>query len=345
LPFISICIPTYNRAEFIEAAVRSALEQTYPNFEIVVVDDGSTDATPEIMRRLACEKIRYIIKEHSGGPKTRNRCIAEARGDFIVWLDSDDVILPGTLARYTAELGLHPDVDVLYGDLQIANEKLVSEGLWVYRNYHGWRESLLSDTMLENRIPNVCTLVRKSCYTKVGDYNDAFPRAHDYEFWTRLVPVGIFKRVNAPVGIYRRHDQSLSKVSKKPDTSFEARAVKAMIERHGLRSLFPFAYGISTSSVRGDAYGWMIASLLMLKYADFKAAMDFATRSVDSMRLSDNETLRSLLDQTLNGKSGIRTKDAGSNRANEFQQFVETATHAYGIGQSGMCAKACARLS
>jgi glycosyltransferase involved in cell wall biosynthesis/tetratricopeptide (TPR) repeat protein len=89
----------------------------------------------------------------------------------------------------------------------------------------------------------------------------------------------------------------------------------------------------------------MIASLLMLKYADFKAAMDFATRSVDSMRLSDNETLCSLLDQTLNGKSGIRTKDAGSNRANEFQQLVETATHAYGKGQSGMCAKACARLS
>src|SRR5690606_31222133 len=90
-PFISICVPTYNRGNYIEATLRSALESVYSNYEIVVVDDGSTDETAAVVKRLSSEKIRYVLKEHNGGPGTRNRCVAEAKGDFILWLDSDDL--------------------------------------------------------------------------------------------------------------------------------------------------------------------------------------------------------------------------------------------------------------
>ncbi|HAV64935.1 MAG TPA: hypothetical protein DCY13_21510, partial [Verrucomicrobiales bacterium] len=260
--FFSICVPTYNRARFLTEALNSALNQTWPNFEIVVVDDGSTDDTAAVMKRCNDPRVRYVLKEHSGGPATRNRCVKEARGEFLVWLDSDDALLPGTLERYAQELARHPEVDVLYGHLQVADENLRVGDRWLYRDYHGWPAALLADTLVENRIPNVCTLVRKVCYERFGGYNPAFPRAHDYEFWSRLAGAARFKSVGEDVGIYRRHEQSLSKVNKKVDTSHEARLVRAMLEQHPLAAVLPGCYAAGAPRAHGDARAWALASLI-----------------------------------------------------------------------------------
>lgn len=340
-PFISICVPTYNRAQFIEQTLTSALQQTHQNFEIVVVDDGSTDGTARVLKRITDPRVRYILKEHSGGPETRNRCIAEAHGEFLVWLDSDDLLLPDTLARYTAALREHPQVDVLYGNLQVADDRLNIIERWVYRDYHGWGATLLGDTVLENRIPNVCTLVRKSCYARVGGYNPAFPRAHDYDFWTRLTPVASFKSVNADVGIYRRHEQSLSKVRQQVNTSYEAKAVKAMIERHSLRALFPSCYSIGTPTAHGEARAWLIAALVMMKYGELASAVEFAGRSAGCAELGLNTRISGLL-QVVSG----RTRSLpGAKAADEFGRLVEQAARLFASGQVQSCAQVCAKLT
>jgi glycosyltransferase involved in cell wall biosynthesis len=102
-PFVSVVIPTYNRARQIEAALESVLAQTYPEFEVIVVDDGSTDGTGEALRQLITQPggrgapIRYFFQPNQGQSMARNKGIAEARGEWIAFLDSDDVWLPEKL--------------------------------------------------------------------------------------------------------------------------------------------------------------------------------------------------------------------------------------------------------
>ncbi|HYG22023.1 MAG TPA: glycosyltransferase family 29 protein [Verrucomicrobiae bacterium] len=338
-PLITICVPTYNRAAYIEQTIQSALRQKYGNFEVVVVDDGSTDNTVEVMSRITDPRVRFIQKEHSGGPHTRNRCIAEARGELLVWLDSDDVILPHTLATYAETLTANPDADVVYGNLQVADANLNVSDLWIYRDYHGWRDALVSDLIVENRIPNVCTLVRKSCYAMVGGYNPDFPRAHDYEFWTRLAPGHVFKSVNMEVGIYRRHEQSLSKLSARPDTSYEAKAVKAMLERHDLRTLFPFCYSVNAVSARGDARAWLMAAWILTNYGDMRSAAQCAQRSVKAADLGLNTRLLPLLQTT----AGLPASPSRGN--DKLATILENGRRAWAAGNPLKAIEACEQLN
>lgn len=342
-PFVSICVPTHNRAPFIGKTLESALTQTYPNFEVVVVDDGSTDNTAAIMAQICDPRVRFIVKEHSGGPATRNRCIAEARGEFVLWLDSDDALLPNTLELYIAAIRQHPDVDVFYGNLLVADEHLTIRGRWNYRDYHGWRDTLFSDAIIENRIPNVAALVRKSCYEEVGGYNPAFPRAHDYEFWLRLTPVATMKSVHADTGIYRRHEESLSQLSKPADTSYEANAVKAMLAKHELSALFPFCYAADAPVQNGNARAWLIASLIMVKYGDLAAAAELAKRSVDCVDFGQNADVSDILQMAVSGSRS--QKSAKAKPHDEFAKLVAIAKKQFAAGQVRQCAQACAQLT
>ena len=319
-PFVSICVPTYNRAQFIGKTLESAFGQTYPSFEVVVVDDGSTDNTADVMAQIHDPRMRFIVKEHSGGPETRNRCIAEARGEFLLWLDSDDALLPNTLELYVTAIRQHPDVDVFYGNLLVADEHLSVRGRWNYNDCHGWRDTLFSDAIIENRIPNVAALVRKSCYGKVGGYNPAFPRAHDYEFWLRLAPVATMKSVHADTGIYRRHEESLSQLCKSADTSYEANAVKAMLAKHELNALFPFCYAVGAPAQNGNARASLIASLIMVKYGDLGAAVELAKRSVEHLRHSPGGCRGKVFSAVHENKTARRICQARGGRKETFRR-------------------------
>ncbi len=349
-PFFSICIPTYNRARFIRETIESALKQTYSRFEIVIVDDGSTDDTAEIVGQHRAENLRYIRKEHSGGPATRNRCIAEARGEFLVWVDSDDVILPRTLEIYASALERHPEVDVLYGDLRIINEQSEGDAIWIYRDYLGWPGALLGDLFFENRIPNVCTLVRKNAYERVGGYADGFPRAHDYEFWTRLAAVGCVHRVNEVVGLYRQHGNSLSEHKGKTDTSYEARAVQGLIEKHGLRRLLPACFHPDVPEERSMAWAWLLAAVVMFKYGQMSAGADYLKRSLQADVTPDAATIDRLYRAAMGVRGGSSQRNRRSNAPAArgepaFVALTEQAVAAYRSGDAGQCARACAALT
>lgn len=348
-PLISICIPTYNRAALLGEAVRSAIGQTYRRIEIVVVDDGSTDETRREIAQFSDPRVRYIGKEHSGGPATRNRCIAEARGEYLVWLDSDDALLPGTVERYVRELRCFPEVDVLYGHLEVVDSGMASQGTWFYQDYYGWSEALLADSAVLNRIPNVCTLVRKACYDAVGGYRDEYPRAHDYEFWTRLAPTGVFRLVPEVVGRYRRHEQSLSKLTGGADTRYEARAVQAMVERHGLRPLFPLCHAGAGTVEEGNARAWLMVAAIMLAYGDLAGACRAAREGLAAGPLSEDESVLGLLRNLLDvrrtadrGKSGRARRPSGQE---SVSALLDSAVRGYLDGDAGEASRAAARLT
>ena len=342
-PLITIAVPTYNQARFLAEAVQSALHQTYAHLEVVIVDDGSTDDTETVLRSFADSRIRCFTKEHSGGPATRNRCIAEARGEFIVWLDSDDFLLADTLALYVAELQRNPGLDVLYGNLLLGDERLCVQEVWTYIDYQGWSETLLADSALENRIPNVGTLVRTACYQRFGPYNPAFPRAHDYEFWTRLASAASVKSIQTEVAIYRRHEDSLSRLKKPADTRHEANALKGLLSRHSLPELFPFCYPAGGPLHHGDARALSVASLLMVKYGDVPAAIAHARKSVEAAELEPNVEILHIL-ETLEGRAPASSRSK-SGSSDEFTSLVDTAKRQFAAGNVQACAKACARLS
>lgn len=278
-PFFSILIPSFNRGLFLEEALRSALSQTYTHYEVVLVDDGSTDDTPARVRSYASPRIRYIPKEHTGAPDTRNRCVREATGEFLVWLDSDDVLMPFALARYSDVLKAYPDLDVIYGDLLVTDKDLVPREELAYPDWYGRNAELLAKLFFGNAIPNPGTVVRKECYERIGGYDKSYPRAHDYEWWVRLAPTGRFKHAGARVVKWRWHESNMSSGSVKFDTSYDARIVRSMLQRHGLKVLMPQFDWARSPSVKAEASAWLLAARRLLELGDVRGAKECSERS------------------------------------------------------------------
>jgi glycosyltransferase involved in cell wall biosynthesis len=237
---ISICIPTYNRTQYLKETIQNALNQDYDNFEIVIVDDGSTDNTKALVQSFQSDKIRYIQKAHEGAPQTRNRCIQEARGKYILWLDSDDLLEDGVVAAHCKATHLYPDVDVHYGDIRVfGDNSKTGRTEYRYENYYQNNAALISALTTRNRIPNPGTLIKKSLFKKTGTYNESFTRAHDYEFWTRAANIGVFRHLGRYTLHYRWHDSNMSSDSVAIDRCFESKILSAHLKRHSLEKLFP----------------------------------------------------------------------------------------------------------
>ena len=238
--FVSIVIPTHNRAPLLKAAIESALAQSYPNFEIVVIDDDSDDETAQIVRAFDSARIRYIRKHHSGAPDTRNLGIREAQGEFILWLDDDDLLLPSALESQVRVAQANPSADVIFGK-HIKFDHATGEILGVL-NPKDWSfkpEMLFNGLLGACPIPNPGTLVRRSAYEEIGEYNLSFSRAHDYEFWSRAVAKLTFVKNHAVLCKYRVHATNMS-TGQFIDQSFESLIVRIMVARYGFDRLFPW---------------------------------------------------------------------------------------------------------
>ena len=244
----SICIPSFNRANFLKETIQSALNRSSEKSEIIIIDDGSTDNTEDICKSFSSEKLRYICKDHTGAPETRNRAIQEAEGTYILWLDSDDLLKPNTINDYIQAITNFPDVDVFYGDLEIIDAQGNFKRALQYPDYYNQNEVLLSRLLIANAIPKPGTLVKRSVYQNYRDYNLDYKRAHDYEFWCRVATKIKFKHVGTFVCKWRWHDTNMSSGSVQFDTSYDIQIKKELLKSYSLQALFP--HRPSTSSRR-----------------------------------------------------------------------------------------------
>jgi glycosyltransferase involved in cell wall biosynthesis len=236
-PFVSICIPTYDRERLLGEAVASALAQDYPNFEVVVVDDGSTDGTQAVLRAFADPRLCPVRQDNAGRPAARNRCVQEARGEYLLWLDSDDVLLPGVVRDAVHTLGQFPDADIVYGDLESVDADLLPLRVENYRDWYRNPEGLLAAMAFWNELPNPGTLVRRRCYDALGPYAADYPRAQDYEWFTRVPGRAEVKHLGRTVCKWRHHDNGRATTGR--DLEYDCRIVEAMLAAHPLRALCP----------------------------------------------------------------------------------------------------------
>ncbi|WP_368655329.1 glycosyltransferase family 2 protein [Castellaniella ginsengisoli] len=234
-PFFSVVMPVYNREAYLEEAMRSVLSQGFDDFELIISDDGSTDKSLQIAESFDDPRIRILRGHHGGGASARNRGLAAARGEFIVWIDSDDIQESGALATLRKAIHDTPDADVFYGDLIAFDDG--DPAKTARTNYPDYfNQDIVPGLFRGNMLPNPGTAVRKALYDQYGDYDVSFRRCHDYQIWTRLAETARFKKVDAFLCRWRQHGGSLSSTTSK---FFEGRVVMDMFDRYPASRLFP----------------------------------------------------------------------------------------------------------
>lgn len=207
-PLFTIGIVTYNRADLLANAIDSALRQSDPDFELLVVDDGSTDETPQLLAGVRDARLRSVRQANGGEAAARNCALREARGRFVVWLDSDDELLPDTIAAYRAVVEREPQVDVIYGNLLRVDGQGRPDG--GFRYVPGGQVGFPT-LFYHNQLPNPGTAVRRERALEVGGYDVKLPTSPDYDLWTRLACAGArFEHCGGVVCRYRWHGANLS---------------------------------------------------------------------------------------------------------------------------------------
>jgi glycosyltransferase involved in cell wall biosynthesis len=229
---VSVIIPVYNSEDYIAEAIESVTAQTYKNIEIIVVNDGSTDNTEAVLKPYM-EKIKYFYQENKGVAAARNTGIRLALGEYIAFLDSDDIWLPEKIALQVDYLNRNPSVMLTYSNFKIFNDgKHPDEGI-LYLNSDIYIEGYIF-TELVNAclISTITVLVRKEVFEKVGLFDEKFVSGEDYELWLRIAAeckIGYVKEVLASC---RKHSQSITTNIIGPEKPWEIKAIENVLQKY-----------------------------------------------------------------------------------------------------------------
>lgn len=221
MPKVSIITPLYNNKKYIEKAIRSITSQTYKEFEIIIIDDGSTDGSGELVKDKFGDKVRYIYQDNKGAAAAVNKGISLSRGDYIAFCDSDDWWLPEKLEKQVNFLEANQKFGLVYSDALLANGDILIQQTWLHsRNAipcFGGKKECLASLFSKNFIPApLAVLIRKSVIEQIGLFNEKFPSAYDYEYWFRILEGGIqIAFLDEPLAVWRIHAGQNSKKIRK----------------------------------------------------------------------------------------------------------------------------------
>ncbi|RZL69859.1 MAG: glycosyltransferase [Pedobacter sp.] len=211
---ISVIMPAYNASKYIEASINCVISQVYKNWELIVVDDGSTDDTFTIIERYTHidDRIKVIRQENKKQGEAKNQAIKNCTGKYLAFLDADDLWMPNKLSISLRELK-KGNYDLLFTDAYFFENEFIE--LKQYQTfgitehiYHG-KEGILM-FLENNRIPNLTVLVKTDIITFAGPFRNIHA-AEDYDMWLRLLSHGArFKAIGETLSMYRMHNESVS---------------------------------------------------------------------------------------------------------------------------------------
>ena len=207
-PLVSVVIVTYNKAEVLADSIRSVLRQTYRNREILVVDDGSTDNTAELVRTFG-DQVRYLPKKNGGTGSARNLGIQESQGEYVAFLDGDDLWLPRKLEMQMAAFEKEPDLAAVQCSAYCVNNRLeVLEA----RTCHPRQDTLL-DFLLFHNLPAFasCVVVPKKIFDQIGGFGTDLVILSDWDMACRLARVGTLRSVSDFLVLYRHYPSNQSR--------------------------------------------------------------------------------------------------------------------------------------
>jgi glycosyltransferase involved in cell wall biosynthesis len=210
-PLVSVIVPVYNAVHFVEEALESVSSQTFADFELIVVDDGSIDGSLAVLERHLAREPRMVLvrQPNAGGAAARNAAARRASGRYLAVMDADDVAEPDRFARQVAFLERHPDVDVLGASMRVITEDGVPAGYKTrptsVDDVHGLLEHEITNPILD---PTV--MMRRDAFEAVGGYRSQFRTTYDYDLWLRMLPRRMCNLPDAVVR-YRQHAEQTTR--------------------------------------------------------------------------------------------------------------------------------------
>jgi glycosyltransferase involved in cell wall biosynthesis len=208
---VSAIIPVYNCERYVTAAIESVLAQTYPVHEIIIVDDGSTDGTRAVLEPYI-GRIRYMRQEKRGVAAARNNGIVHASGDFIAFLDADDLWLPDKLQLQMDFLCHHPQYGLVYSDMKTFDETgILHESVKIWLNMSppsGW---IFKELFAETLFACDATVFAKACVDRVGYFDESLAVGEDYNMWLRMARHFQIGYLDVPLTKYRQHGSMTSR--------------------------------------------------------------------------------------------------------------------------------------
>ena len=221
-PLVSIVIPVFNGEDFLNEAIKSAINQTYKNTEILVINDGSTDHTEEIARSYG-EKIRYYYKKNGGVASALNFAVRKMKGEYFSWLSHDDYYSPNKIAFEIEAIKKQTDKNtIIYCNYSLLDQKSHIFSTYRIENYYSEKERSNGILMLIQRMIGGCTLlIHTSHFKRVGMFNEALRTTQDYDMWFRILRGAKLIHVPKELVITRIHEKQGSQTLKEFDAERE----------------------------------------------------------------------------------------------------------------------------
>lgn len=283
MSLVSVIIPAYNQGHYLDKAIQSVLDQTYQNFEIIVVDDGSTDNTADVAQSFSDPRIRYIYQENSGLSAARNTGIHRATGEYISFLDSDDLFLPEKLELLVSKLEDAPELGLVAGQAILIDENGQSLG-------EVFNKKLPKDPtrlLLANPLHVGSVMLRREWQETAGFFDETLRSYEDWDMWLRLARAGCrMGWVDRPVSQYRFHQAQMTRDGRQMTT-----ATFAVLEKTFNDPTLPPNW----QALRDPAYSQAHLRAAAQAYTAraFPTAVDHMNRAVQfNPALTDNQAIR-----------------------------------------------------
>lgn len=198
----SVIIPVYNKELFIKRSLQSVLEQTYNDFEIIVVDDGSSDNSASVIKDFDDSRIFYIYKENGGVSSARNLGIANSTGEWVVFLDADDILYPNALQTYFHLIHKYPGLNVVAASADQSNKNYPKQEFdYIVRDYdYSNAVSYAKSGFSLIHTDSIC--IKKTLIDKVGGFNENYTHGEDMDLWKRLSDESHIAKSEIPVAFY-----------------------------------------------------------------------------------------------------------------------------------------------
>lgn len=203
-PYVSIVLPTYNGSRYIKSSIQSCLDQTYQNWELILVDDASTDETPAILSAFAADDTRiHIIRNPQNArlPGALNIGFAHARGDYFTWTSDDNLYRPTALAELVQFLDARPDIDMVYSDCMVIDETGTPISPWLMQD---------KEYLALGKSTGGCFMYRRQVHEVLGGYTEQLYLSEDFDFWLRASIHFQMYHLPKDLYLYRRHRHSLT---------------------------------------------------------------------------------------------------------------------------------------
>lgn len=209
MPKVSVIIPAYNAMRYLPETLNSVFQQTFRDFEVLIVDDGSTDLIQDwLAQNITDSRVKVIAQANQGLSAARNTGIKQTQGEYIAFLDADDLWHPLKLEKQVDYLDHHVEVGLIYNWVTVINESGNPTGRIMGRNIQG---NVLEEILQRNIIDCPSVLVRRQCFEQVGVFDRTLRSVEDWEMWIRIAARYPFAVTPEPLVYYRQHSSNMSK--------------------------------------------------------------------------------------------------------------------------------------